>query len=137
LILAVDTSALLRRYAPDAHHQMVVDVMDEAHTIVASALALTELLVCTHRMAINADQADAAASAVQADWTRWASVPVDSRCLARASEIGTAFRVRIADAIHLAAADRLPRPVHFLSLDRRQLPAAAALGFEVIAPVER
>ena len=41
------------------------------------------------------------------------------------------------DAIHLAAADRLPRPLTYATFDRRQIPAAAALGFEVVAPVER
>jgi hypothetical protein len=43
--------------------------------------------------------------------------------------------VRLVDAIHLAAADRLPAPVRFLTLDRQQIAAAAALGFEVVSPV--
>jgi hypothetical protein len=63
-------------------------------------------------------------------------VPVDDRCLARAVEVGTAFRVRAIDAVHLAAADRLPRPVRYLTFERRQIPAAVGLGFEVVAPYE-
>ena len=39
------------------------------------------------------------------------------------------------DAIHLAAADRLPRPVRYLTLDRHQIPAAAGLGFDLVAPL--
>ena len=35
------------------------------------------------------------------------------------------------DSLHLAAADRLPPPVTFLTFDRRQAQAAAALGFRV------
>jgi hypothetical protein len=42
--------------------------------------------------------------------------------------------MRIVDAIHLAAADRLPRPARYLTFDRHQIPAAAALGFEVVSP---
>ena len=45
------------------------------------------------------------------------------------------FGVRLVDAIHLAAANRLPGPVRYLTFDRQQIPAAAALGFEVISPV--
>jgi predicted nucleic acid-binding protein len=63
-------------------------------------------------------------------------VPVDDRCLARAVELGATFGVRTVDALHLAAADRLPRPATFVSFDRRQLPAAAALGFEVVTPFD-
>ena len=33
--------------------------------------------------------------------------------------------------------DRLPRPARYATFDRRQIPAAAALGFDVVAPVER
>jgi hypothetical protein len=36
--------------------------------------------------------------------------------------------------VHLAAADRLPRPARYMTFEGRQIPAAAALGFEVISP---
>jgi hypothetical protein len=39
--------------------------------------------------------------------------------------------LRITDAIHLAAADRLPKPLTFLTLDANQMPVAEALGFAV------
>jgi hypothetical protein len=35
------------------------------------------------------------------------------------------------DALHLAAADRLPRPLTYLTFDPGQIPVALALGFEV------
>jgi predicted nucleic acid-binding protein len=63
-------------------------------------------------------------------------VPVDDRCLAHAVELGATFGLRTVDAVHLAAADRLPRPATYLTFDRRQIPAAAGLGFEVRSPVE-
>jgi hypothetical protein len=37
--------------------------------------------------------------------------------------------------VHLAAADRLPRPATYLTYDRHQIPAAAGLGFDVRAPL--
>ena len=62
-------------------------------------------------------------------------MPLDDRCMARAVELGATYGVRIVDAIHLAAADRLPGPVRYLTFDRRQIPAADALGFEVVSPI--
>ena len=41
--------------------------------------------------------------------------------------------MRIVDAMHLAAADRLPRPVTYLTFDPGQIPVALALGFEVVS----
>jgi hypothetical protein len=37
----------------------------------------------------------------------------------------------LADAIHLAAADRLPRPVRFVTFDAAQIPVAMSMGFDV------
>ena len=59
-------------------------------------------------------------------------VPVDERCLSRAAQIGTVFGLRVVDAIHLAAATRLPSPVRYLTLDPRQVLAAVALDLEPV-----
>ena len=74
--------------------------------------------------------------ALRDDWDAFWVVPLDDRCLARAVELAATYGVRTVDAIHLAAADRLPRPLRYLTLDRRQIPAAAALGFDVVSPRE-
>jgi hypothetical protein len=47
--------------------------------------------------------------------------------------IGGNFGLRLAHAIQLAAADRLPRPVQFLTRDDQQIAAAVALDMEVVA----
>lgn len=74
----------------------------------------------------------------RADLARRLVVPVDPECLARAAELGCALGLRTLDAIHLAAADRLPRPRAFLTFDRRQSDAAVTLGHTVIpAPPHR
>lgn len=136
MTLSVDTSALVRRYVRGAGHGLVTEAMADDETWCASALARAEALQALHHVAVTPGQHDHLWSALRADWERFHVVPVDDRCLARAVEVGTAFRVRAVDAIHLAAADRLPRPVRYLTFDRRQIPAAAALGFEVLAPFE-
>ena len=140
MTLAIDTSALLRRYLRTQGHGLVTEAMDEASrgggAWCASALARAETLQAMHQIAVTPGQHDALWAALRADWELFHVVPVDERCLARAVEIGASFRVRSTDAIHLAAADRLPAPVRYLTFDRRQIPAAAGLGFEVIAPYE-
>ncbi len=35
--------------------------------------------------------------------------------------------------MHLAAADRLPRPVAYVTFDDHQIPVALALGFTVVS----
>jgi uncharacterized protein len=102
----------------------------------ASALARAETLQALHQMAVSRRQHDELWYAMRSDWDAFHVVPVDDRCLAHAVEIGATFRVRSVDAIHLAAAARLPAPVRYLTFERRQIPAAAGLGFEVIAPFE-
>ena len=136
MVLAVDTSALVRRYVRAGGHGLVTEAMAEWPTWCASAVARAETLQALHHVAVTPGQHDRLWQALRADWDRFHVVPVDDRCLVRAVEIGATFRVRSVDAIHLAAADRLPRPVRYLTFDRRQIPAAAALGFEVLAPVD-
>ena len=58
-------------------------------------------------------------------------VPLDQRCLDRAAQLAREQPLRLADALHLAAADRLPRPVAFLTFDPAQIPVALSLGFDV------
>jgi predicted nucleic acid-binding protein len=132
--LFVDTSALVRRYVDEPGRALVVDTMTGEPVWVASALARTEAMVTLHQLASGPRQQQRLWSSLRDDWDAFAVVPVDDRCLARAVELGAEYGVRLVDAIHLAAADRLPRPVRYLTFDRHQIPAAAALGLEVISP---
>lgn len=133
--LFVDTSALVRRYVAEPGRDLVVEAMDGSGAWVASALARSEVMVCLHQLALGPRQQARMWSAFRSDWDAFAVVPVDERCLGRAVELGSSFALRTVDAVHLAAADRLPRPARYLTFDRHQIPAAAALGFEVVSPV--
>ena len=134
--LAVDTSALLCRYLADRRRAFVVRALDAHPERVVSALARTEVLLALHEAAGGPGRQRSLWDAVRRDWDRFWEVPLDGRCLARATEIGARYGLSVVDSIHLAAADRLPRPVEFLTVDRRQIPAAADLGFRVTSPVD-
>ncbi len=133
--LYVDTSALVRRYLHDRHRPLVLEAMGDADAWAASNLVRTEAQVALHRAAVSPRQQQALWRELRDEWDAFWVVPLDDRCLARAVELGATYGVRIVDAIHLAAADRLPGPVRYLTFDRRQIPAADALGFEVVSPV--
>lgn len=133
-MLAVDTSALVRRYVRGVGHGLVTEAMGDDPVWCASALARAETLQALHHLAVTPGQHDALWHQLRTDWDAFHVVPVDDRCLARAVEIGATFRVRSVDAVHLAAAARLPAPARYLTFDRRQIPAAAGLGFDVLAP---
>jgi predicted nucleic acid-binding protein len=136
-ILAIDTSALLRRYVPDAHAGLVAASMAAAPIWCASALARAELLAALHRLSMAPFQHEELWRSARADWDAFHVVPVDGRCLSAAAELAARFGLAVGDAIHLAAADRLPRPVRYLSFERRQLSAAVELGFDVVTPTDR
>lgn len=136
MTLYIDTSALVRRYLHDRHRPMVLDAMAADDAWCASALARTEAQVALHRASVSSRQQRQLWGALRDEWEAFWVVPLDDRGMARAVEIGAAYGVRIVDALHLAAADRLPGPIRYLTFDRQQIPAAAALGFEVLSPIE-
>ncbi len=131
MTLALDTTALLGRFVSGRHRAVVLEAMAAEHDWCASALALTEALLAVERLDVDEASRDDLRRALHDDWQRVHVVPVDDRCLDRAAELGRGQPVRVADAIHLAAADRLPRPLTFCTFDPRQLAVALALGFEV------
>ena len=54
---------------------------------------------------------------------------MDPAGLARVVEIGCRYEVRTPAALHIAAADRLPRPPTVLAFDRRQADAGRSMGY--------
>jgi predicted nucleic acid-binding protein len=131
----VDSSALVRRYVHDRHRTLVLEAMGADDEWCASSLVRTETQLALHRAAASSRQQAALWRELRDEWDAFWVVPLDDRCMARAVEIGATYGVRIVDAIHLAAADRLPGPIRYLTFDRQQIPAADALGFEVLSPV--
>ncbi len=133
MTLALDTTALLARYLDGPARPAVVGAMAADPAWCASALALSEALMLIDRIGDDPTRADELRRAVRDDWERIHVVPVDQRCLDRAAELGRTQPLRTVDAIHLAAADRLPRPVTFVTFDPAQIPVALSLGYEVVS----
>jgi uncharacterized protein len=106
---------------------------DAVDPVCVSALSLTEALAVIDRLTdvpvVRLDLEDA----LRLQWDRYAVVPVDQRCLDRATTLLRAQPIRLADAVQLAAAERLPRPVQFVTFDPVQIPVALGLGFDVVS----
>jgi predicted nucleic acid-binding protein len=126
-----DTSAAMALHIESPLRKIAVESLG-APTCV-SAIALTEGLALiaklTDERVVQADLEDA----LRLQWDRYAVVPVDQRCLDRAAQLLREQPLRLADALHLAAADRLPRPVTFVTFDPTQIPVALSLGFDVVS----
>ena len=133
MTVALDTSALLKRYLSEPGQRLVNQHLKQDLVWCASALARTEVQLSLHRVASGPVEQRALWSAFREDWDRIAVIPIDERCLARSVEIGANFQLQTVDALHLAAADRLPRPLTYLTFDSHLIPAALGLGFDVVS----
>jgi predicted nucleic acid-binding protein len=133
MTVALDTSALLAAHLATPSRRTVRDALRQDPSWCASALALAEALAALDRLTdepvLRADLEDQ----LRLTWDRCYVVPVDQRCLDRAAELCRSQPLRMADGIHLAAADRLTRPVRFVTLDPAQIPVALSLGFDVVS----
>lgn len=132
--IALDTSALLARYLDGPARQPILAEMESDTEWCVSAVVRAEAHMLAERIGLDRERLATLRSAIDADLDRCWIIPVDGRCLATAAEIGRAHPVRTIDALTLAAASRLPTPVRFATLDPAQIPAALALGFDVISP---
>lgn len=135
-MLAIDTSALVKRYIDEPESAEVTTLMEADPVWCASELVRCEAAILLGRLATSRRQAEHLLRLFHADWDAFHVVPVDERCLSRAAEIGTDFGLRVVDAIHLAAATRLPSPVRYLTLDPHQVLAAVALDLEPVPTPE-
>lgn len=131
-MIFVDTSALVKRYIKEAGSDVVARLMEEDLDWAASELARSEARVTLCRRGPEGVLGSPVQRRMAQDWDRFMTVSVDLDCLALAAEIGCQLGVRTLDAVHLAAAKRLPSEVRFLSFDDRQLKAASSLGLNVV-----
>lgn len=131
-MLFLDTSALLKRYLDEDGTKPVLAAMDADPDWAVSALASLEAAITICHLGLAEAESSELRQRIQADMGDFYVVPSDAGCLRDAAAIGCDQRVRTLDAIHLAAALRLPGPVSFLTFDRRQSAAAMALGLRLV-----
>lgn len=129
-----DASALVARWLPGPARAIVRDALSSDNDWCACALARFEAVTLADRMA-DPGQAAALRRLLRDDWDRLWVVPVDNVCLDRATALAHVHPLQIVNAIHLAAADRLPRPLTYVTFDPHQIPVAMALGFDVTSTV--
>ena len=131
MTLFLDSSAIVKRYVDETGTRSVLALMEADPDWVASAAALAESEIALCHRVPQETLASTLVQALRRDWLHFDVVPTDDECLTRAAEIGSRYGTRAMDSIHLAAADRLPRPVTFVTFDRRQAEAATSLGLAV------
>lgn len=131
MTLFLDTSALLKRYVQETGTAVVNDALAGDPVWTASAIARTEAELAFCRLIADEDRRSEAVGRLRRDWERFFVIPLDHDCLEQAVSIGCEHRVRTLDAIHLAAATRLPAPVTMLTFDARQAAAASTMGLLV------
>jgi uncharacterized protein len=127
----LDTSALVALHLDGASRGVVLEVLRTDPDWCSSGLTLMESLALVDRVTEEPVLRSDLEDLVRLSWDRVAVVPVDQRCLDRAGALMREQPLRLADAIHLAAADRLPRPVRFVTFDPAQIPVAMSMGFNV------
>ena len=129
----LDTSALVAVAVDGAARSVVIDALERDTDWCSSALSISEAMALVARLTDEVALQSELEDAVQLLWDRMAVVPVDQPCLDRAAWITREQPVKIADAIHLAAADRLPRPISYVTFDSAQIPVALSMGFDVVS----
>lgn len=133
MTLALDTSALLALAVERDQRATVLEALDGDPIWCASALALTEALPAIDRLIDEPIYRGDLEDAIRLTWDHLHVVPTDQRCLDRAAVLSRDQPVRLTDAIHLAAAERLPGPIRFVTFDPAQIGVALALGFDVVS----
>jgi hypothetical protein len=133
MTVVLDTSALVALHVPGLPRTVVEQTMQLDPTWCASALAMSEAIALIDHLMDEEVLRNDLEDALRRTWDYVAVVPVDQRCLNDAALLTREQPLQISDAIHLAAARRLPQPIRFVTFDAGQIPVALSLGFEVIS----
>jgi uncharacterized protein len=131
--LYLDTSALVASHVEGPSRAVVLEALESDTDWCTSAVTLAEALALIDRLTDEPVLRSDLEDAVRLLWDRLHVVPVDGDCLEGAGALMREQPVHLADAIHLAAAQRLPRPVRFVTFDPAQIPVALSLGFDVVS----
>jgi predicted nucleic acid-binding protein len=133
MTVVLDTSALLALAIDGPARATTLAALDGDDVWAASAMALTEALPAIDRLVDEAILRLDLEDAVRMVWDHLHVVPVDQRCLDRAGALARTQPVRLSDAIHFAAAERLPPPISFVTFDPAHIGVALGLGFDVVS----
>ena len=133
MTLVFDTSALVAMHVAGAARAIAITTIQGDEMICCSALALSEAIALVDRLTDEPVLRENLEDEIRHTWDYVAVVPVDQRCLDDAALMTRDQPLQISNAIHLAAAARLPRPIRFVTFDAAQIPVALSLGFDVVS----
>ncbi len=133
MTVVLDTSAVLALAVDGPARATTLAALDRDPVWAASALALTEAMPAIDRLTDEAILRTDLEDAVRLVWDHLHVVPVDQRCLDRAAGLARSQPVRMSDAVHFAAAERLPSPITFVTFDPAHIGVALGLGFDVVS----
>lgn len=127
----LDSTALLARYLEGNASDLTRLEMQRDPDWCVSSIALSECFMLLDRLGDDPDRVDELRRHMRDDWERMYVIPVDQLCLDTAAELGRNQPIKFVDAIHIAAASRLPKPLTYISFDPNQIPVAMSLDFNV------
>ncbi|CAB4600048.1 unannotated protein [freshwater metagenome] len=133
MTVVLDASALLALHVDGPQRDIVTDALQSDTTWVACAIALSEAIAAASRLTDEEVLSRHLEDMVRHTWDFLHVVPVDQALLDEATSLCQSQPVGVSAALHLAAATRLPAPVHFVTFDASQIPVALSLGFEVVS----
>ena len=133
MTLYLDASALVAMHVDTPARDTVREALQGDPDWCTSALTLVESLALIDRVTDEPVLRGDLEDFVRLTWDRLAIIPTDQACLDRAARLMREQPLRLSDAIHLAAADRLPRPVRFITFDAAQIPVALSMQFDVVS----
>ena len=133
MTVVLDTSALLALGVDGPLRATTLEALADDPVWAASAMALTEALPAIDRLTDQSILRLDLEDNVRLAWDHLHVVPVDQRCLDRAAALARTQPVRLSDAIHFAAAERLPGPIRFVTFDPAHIGVAMGLGFDVVS----
>ena len=129
--IVFDTSALLKRYLPEAGRASLLAWVEKANPVVVAPHCKLELHSAVHRVAretgVSADALSTTLDAIERSFADMDVLPFTPSLERLALQALAAAPLRAMDALHVATA-LLGRADLFVTADRRQALAARAVG---------
>lgn len=121
-LLYLDTSALLRLYTREPHHQAVMSAVRQASGVVCHAITYVEAVSALTgrrtRKLMSGRAYQTALAALEADWPTFRHVALDDQLIRDAATLTRVHDLRAYDAVHLAAAQAVaPLGLEFMTFD--------------------
>ncbi len=133
-MIALDSSALIKRYQREEHSEWLRDQMSVDGGWSGSALLAAETAIAVGRAIRASDELAKYNARISRDLEFFDMWPVDSECLVGAIELGRAYRLRTLDAIHLSAFRLMPVDCRVITFDARMASAAREIGLDLLMP---